>query len=132
MINAKSLLFALASIAASQVAFAGAENCKDVDIHVDNQLSDNVKVVDIEYYDSTKRGTNWRKENGVAAKVVNHGDSKKVYTRNLEEVLNDSKMKVKVKYKRDNGRGWDKGVWSRASEAKTCVKGAKYTVVLGS
>jgi hypothetical protein len=113
----------------ASAAFAGAERCKDVGIIVDNQSDTHIKVVDIKYYDSTKSGDKWRNENAVKAKVALEGRSVD-YVRNLEEVLNDPNMKVKVEYKKDTGRGWGKGIWSNSSETKTCTKGQSYTVVV--
>lgn len=125
----KSIALAVVPLFFASVAFAGAERCKDVRIIVDNQSDTHIKVVDIKYYDSTKSGDSWRNENAVKAQVATEGHSVE-YIRNLEEVLNDPQMKVKVEYKKDTGRGWGKGIWSNPSETKTCIKGQNYTVVV--
>lgn len=128
----KLLVIALASIFVTSPAFAGKENCKDVKIIVTNESDRDIKVLDLKYFDSTKAGDKWRNENGVAGKVALEGnvDNTVEYTRNLEEVLNDPEMKVKVRYKISKGGKWKDPDWSAPSPEKTCTKGEKYYVTV--
>ena len=50
--------------------------------------------------------------------------------RDLEEVLNDPGMKVKVEYKTSTGGKWEDPTWSSPSPAGLCTKGASYTVTV--
>ncbi len=123
----KFAIVAVALLFAASPAFAGKKKCKDVTIKVQNQPVDDIKVVDIEYHDSTIK--DWRKENGVRAKTAkkNYGWISPAYERDLEEVKNNT-VKVRVKYKLNKLGKWKDPTWSSPSSSANCTQGTVYTV----
>lgn len=123
MIAAKTLIAATVATAALGAAPAFAKSCKDVQINMDNQSGQTIKIVDIDY----QYGGRWGSE--ATPNFILHDDATASRERNLERARGET-TRVWVEYKMHKPRGgWGRKV-GVFSDAQTCANGAIFDVVL--
>ena len=105
-------------------AEAASRHCKDVTIQVTNNTGEEIKIVDIDYFDPSAIG-DWRSE-PIGSHRVDNGDTWEK-TRRLEKV-NRKETQIRVDYKlRDIDGDW--GYTRHAdSDLAVCRQGSTFSV----
>lgn len=129
-----SLKFALLTammpfIVSASPASAGIfrKSCKDAYLKVQNDTSQKIKVIDLDYWD--EKDEKWRSE-PVANEVIPSGQPWQEI-RNLEKVNKDN-TKIRVKYRTLTRKGkWSWKVSKKESGSLIkCTRGQQYTITL--
>lgn len=107
--------------------------CKDVNIKVTNSFKDGnnskkIKVLAVNYYDSTDK--KWR-DNDLNNTEVSVGAQATV-TETLEYVENEDVTQLQVKFQFLEDKGWSSDKWSnvKVTTDPKCVKGKVYTITV--
>ena len=113
-------------------AIAGSETCKNVNITLQNDTKDDIKVTKLEYYDFDN--DQYRTETGIFGPSGNlgifEGNNFPINKRDLEKVNNES-TKIRVTYRQRSGNGNKYGSSkTETTPTFTCTSGMPKEVVL--
>ena len=126
----KSVIWiAVTGIMVSSVTAMADQKCKSVDIQVDNQFGERIKVTKLNYRD--KEDKKWR-DNDLNNTEIPQGSTRTI-TENLEYVGNESIPKMQVQFQHETGHDWSSKEWSNVTTGlggDPCVKNKKYTVTV--
>ena len=108
-------------------AEAATRHCKEVTLQVINNLGEEIKIMDIDYYDVDAWG-DWRSE-PISNDEVADGETWEK-TRRLEKV-NRQETRIRVEYKlRDSDGYWEREEHYASSDMSVCSRGSTYTVTV--
>lgn len=117
---------------AASVGVAAADTCRDVDIKVRNEFTQNgspiqIKVIDFDYWDNTEG--KWRDEAFVGNVIINPGALVTLAAdRNLSFVGNEGGVQIRVQYKYlTANNGWSETL-DAVSDPFTCINNRIVTV----
>ncbi|ACB49387.1 hypothetical protein cce_0035 [Crocosphaera subtropica ATCC 51142] len=121
-------LGACSSLLLSSPALAS-RHCKDVYLKVVNNTGNQIKVIDLDYYDPAYQ--KWRSE-PVPNEVIPDGQVWQE-TRRLEKV-NEKNIRIRVEYRipdPERNGGWSREVLTKESSRQVCSPGKVYEITLG-
>jgi hypothetical protein len=107
------------------------QKCKNVDIKVDNQFGERIKVTKINYRDYEDK--KWR-DNDLKNTEIADGKSKTI-TETLEYVGNEKITKMQVQFQYETGHAWSNKVWSNVTKGlggSTCAANKQYSIVVSA
>ncbi len=120
---------AVSSLLMASLTAVADQKCKSVDIKVDNQYGERIKVTKINYRD--KEDKKWR-DNDVKNTEVPVGKTRTI-DETLEYVGNESIPKMQVQFQYETGHAWSDKVWSNVTKGlggSSCVKNKVYAVTV--
>ena len=117
----------LGAPAPAEAAFR--RSCKDVYLKVQNNTGEEIKVIDLDYWDpSSGRNGIWRSE-PVSNEVIPDGQPWQE-VRNLEKVDQmNTRIRVQYRTRTENGN-WSWSVEEQSSSSALCDRNSSYTITL--